>query len=79
MDKRGTNPNSLANLKLGGRKPEWGQKKRPHNISLTDIAWEGTQALLKEKGYTSLSEYLEFLGREVIPVPERPENIQQGS
>jgi hypothetical protein len=61
------------------RQPEWGQKKRPHNISLTDIAWEGTQSLLKEKGYASLSEYLEFLGREVIPVPERPENIQQGS
>lgn len=76
MATRGQNPNSLENLKLGGRKPDWGEKKRRHNVSLTDAAWEGTQAVLKAKGYASVSEFLEFLGREALVIPERPTHVK---
>ena len=62
--KPGYHPNSRKNLELGGRKPDFEVKKDKKTISLTKMAWDGLILLSEESGYSSVSAYLENLGRE---------------
>ncbi len=61
----GKNPNSLANLKLGGGRNkgyESEDKKRRH-LTVTDTGWEGAKLFIKQYGCKTVSEFLEKAGR----------------
>ena len=62
MQKRKMSPNSLENLKLGGGKPRYRERKKQRNISVSQQGWEGFHELAKSQGL-SLSEMIEKLGR----------------
>jgi hypothetical protein len=63
--KRGTHPNSRANLEPGSE-PRFGEHKKVHQVTVTPTGWEGLAALAKGSGYKSVSELLERLGREGV-------------
>ncbi len=60
----GQHPNSQANLTYhGGRPPAYGENKRKRYLSVTDEGWDGVQAAVRAAGCSSVSEFLEKLGR----------------
>lgn len=63
--KRGTHPNSRANLEPGSS-PRFGELKKVHQVTVTPTGWEGLQQLAEASGYKSVSELLEKLGREGV-------------
>jgi len=63
--KRGTHPNSQANLEPGSS-PRFGELKKVHQVTVTPTGWEGLQQLAEASGYKSVSELLEKLGREGV-------------
>ena len=58
---RGTHPNSLANLQSGRIK--FDEKKKVHTVSVTPKSWEGISQIAAASGCSSISEFLELLGR----------------
>ncbi|ADZ31530.1 hypothetical protein PaVLD_ORF023R [Planktothrix phage PaV-LD] len=53
------------------RVPDYGEKKKPHNLSLTDTAWERLDKLAALLG-VSRSEFVERLSRGAIA----PQDLQ---
>lgn len=63
---KGKHPNSLSNLKPGsGRKPKAfaSEDKKRRYLTVTETGWEGVQPIIREFGCSSVSEFLEKLGR----------------
>lgn len=63
---QGKNPNSLKNLIHEGRPSSeqvYGQPKKQRTLTVTDAGWQGAVAVIKAAGYSSISEYLEKIGR----------------
>jgi hypothetical protein len=61
--KRNVHQNSLANLQHNGRPAAFGSKKKPRNLSLTEEGWAGISEMAKAAGCSSVSEFMERLGR----------------
>jgi hypothetical protein len=61
--KRKMHPNSLANLKREGKELTYGEPKRDRRLTVTPTGWEGAKAAVKEWGFSSLSDFLEQIGR----------------
>jgi hypothetical protein len=69
---RGKNPKSQENLTYHeGRPTVWDEPTKAHGISVTDIAWNGLKQLSKDRGYRSISDLIEFIGRSYIEIPEK--------
>ena len=67
----GQHPNSLANLRPGsGGRPKGylSEEKKRRNLTVTDAGWEGVQPVIKKLGCSSVSEFLEKLGRGEIKI-----------
>ena len=62
LDKRGTHPNSIANLVHTGRPSEWGETKKKRNPLITETAWLGLHDIAAQHS-CSTSELLERIGR----------------
>lgn len=61
---RGTHPNSLANLTWkNGRPIKFGAKKVRHCLSISEEGWAGIAQMAEAAGCTSVSDFLEKLGR----------------
>lgn len=63
---RGKNPNSLDNLNRDGRpsgEEIYGEPKKKRTLTVTESGWQGTLKVVRAAGYSSVSEYLERLGR----------------
>lgn len=63
---QGKNPNSLKNLIHEGRPSSeqvYGEPKKQRTLTVTDSGWEGAAAAIKAAGYSSISDYLEKIGR----------------
>jgi hypothetical protein len=76
MDLRGKHPNSQKNLTHKGRPSSedlYGEATGNRTVTVTESGWEGVKRFVKEAGYRSPSEFLEFLGRGIVSVPEKPE------
>jgi hypothetical protein len=58
---QGENPKSIENL--APREPIYGVVKKRHQITVTDQGWKGSQKFVKQYGCTSISDFLEKLGR----------------
>lgn len=65
---RGTHPKSLANLTREGRTAVYGENKKNRKLSVTPTGWEGLQALADAFGCPSVSDFVEQIGRGMIPV-----------
>ncbi len=69
---KGKHPNSLANLHpgSGGGRPKGylSQEKKRRNLTVTDAGWEGVKPVIKQLGCSSVSEFLEKLGRGEIKI-----------
>lgn len=75
-DRRGQHPNSQRNLIHTGRTSSvvlYGEPTHNRTVTVTDSGWKGVKQYVKEAGFRSPSEFLELLGRGVVPVPEKPE------
>lgn len=71
---RGQNPKSKDNLTYHeGRPVVWDEPTKTHGITVTDSAWDGLKQLVKTKGYRSVSDLIEIIGREYIDIPEKEE------
>ena len=71
--KQGKNPNSLKNLIHEGRPSSeqvYGEPKKQRTLTVTDSGWQGAIAAIKAAGYSSISDYLEKIGRgkEILPL-----------
>lgn len=65
----GQHPNSKANLIYHeGRPQAFGTKKLKRNLTVTEEGWERLQMVIKEVGCSSVSEFLEKLGRGQLKV-----------
>lgn len=65
-DLRGTNPKSLENLIHEGRpsgEEVYGEPKKKRTLTVTESGWQGAVKAAKAAGCSSVSEYLEKLGR----------------
>jgi hypothetical protein len=70
-DKRGSNPNSLENLKPGSQ-PKYGERKRPLQLTVTPTAISGAQQVALELGCSTLSELVERIGRGAFVLSPSP-------
>ena len=71
MYSQGKHPNSLANLKPGiGKKPRGfnGAEKKRRSLTVSDDGWEGVLPVIKKAGCSSVSEFLEKLGRGQVKI-----------
>jgi predicted GIY-YIG superfamily endonuclease len=57
------NKNPLDNLIHEGRPTIYSQPKKQRYLSVTNEGWEGTKLLVKKLGCTSISDFVEKLGR----------------
>ncbi len=55
-------PNSLANL-TGRPRAYINEQKKRRSLSITDTGWEGAQPIVRQAGCSSVSEFIEKLGR----------------
>ena len=61
---QGQHPNSQANLTCQvGRPKAFGADKKKRYLSVTDEGWEGASEAVRAFGCSSVSEFLEKLGR----------------
>jgi hypothetical protein len=60
--KRGHHPNSKANLQAG-RPTAFDEKKKVRAVSVTQQGWTGITEMAEAFGCSSVSEFLERLGR----------------
>jgi hypothetical protein len=73
-DSRGQHPNSQKNLIHTGRVSSevlYGEPTGNRTVTVTLTGWQGVKNAVKEAGYASPSEFLELLGRGLVPVPEK--------
>ncbi|ACK74006.1 conserved hypothetical protein (plasmid) [Gloeothece citriformis PCC 7424] len=68
--KRQMHEKSLANLELGGRKPDYEEAKKRRNISLTDKGWDNLLVIAHKYHCRSVSELMEKIGRQEIKIEE---------
>lgn len=62
--KRELHQNSLANLThRDGRPPIFGKRKKQHSVTVTEEGWNGVVEVIEAAGCSSVSEFLERLGR----------------
>lgn len=67
--KRGQHPNSKGNLTYhSGRPQSYDEPKKQRYLSITETGWQGMQQLAENLGCNSVSELLEKMGRNQIPV-----------
>lgn len=67
QSRRGTNPNSLANLNRKGTEPLYGEPKQGHELSLTPTSWKGLGAIARASGFgRSISALVEAIGRQEL-------------
>lgn len=65
----GLHPNSQANLTYHeGRPQAFGVQKKKRNLTVTEEGWEGLQSILSELDCSSVSEFLEKVGRGQVKV-----------
>ncbi|MBW4699946.1 MAG: hypothetical protein KME03_19010 [Aphanocapsa lilacina HA4352-LM1] len=64
---RGRNPNSLKNLQCGRTLRTYGEPKVDRRVSVTATGWQGIRSVVQELGYSSVSEFLEEVGRRRAP------------
>lgn len=65
-------PKSLANLVHNGQPQTYDEPKRHRRLTVTNIGWDGIQAIAAEHGI-SVSELLEKLGRKQLAVVDLEE------
>lgn len=65
---RGKHPNSLANLQHKGRPVVFEEKKKVRTVSVTQTGWDGVFQAAEASGCSSISEFLERLGRGEVKV-----------
>ncbi len=66
---RGKHPNSLANLtNREGRPIAFEEKKKVRAVSVTQQGWDGISEIATAKGCSSISEFLEKLGRGEVKI-----------
>lgn len=74
---RGKNPASKSNLTSHKGRPKvrdvWGEDAEKITTTCTPTAKTGLSDALKASGYTSLAELLEYIGRGLITLPQKPE------
>ncbi|MEM9805793.1 MAG: hypothetical protein AAF959_10980 [Cyanobacteria bacterium P01_D01_bin.56] len=73
-------PKSLENLNREGRPTVHSEKKKTHNISVTETGWQGIQERAREYGCNSVSEFVEKVGRMELnsfPTPTVMEEVVQ--
>ena len=67
--KKNLHPNSIANLTYREGRPHiFGTKKKTHTISVTEEGWNGITQAAKASGCSSISEFIELLGRGELKV-----------
>lgn len=67
--KRGKHPHSKANLVLSeGRPPLYSEEKKRRTLTVTEKGWDGAKLLVDELGCTSISDFIEKLGRGKVKV-----------
>ena len=59
----GKNPASIKNLIHVGRPSIYDEPKKKRTLSITESGWQGITEAAKEAGCSSVSEYLERVGR----------------
>jgi hypothetical protein len=73
---RGQNPASRENLTSHKGRPSvremWGEDAEKLTTSCTPTAKQGIPDALKASGYLSLPDLLEYIGRGLITLPQRP-------
>ena len=66
---RGQHPHSRANLALSEGRPRlYSEQKKNRTVSLTQQGWENLKLLAKNLGYSSVSDFLEKVGRGQVKV-----------
>jgi hypothetical protein len=66
---QGHNPKSRANLTYHeGRPLTLAKRKKQHGITVTEEGWKGVKDVVKELGCSSVSEFLEKVGRDEVKV-----------
>ena len=74
---RGKNPASKSNLTSHKGRPKvrdtWGEDAIKLCTTCTPTAKQGMSDTLEASGYTSLAELLEYIGRGLITLPQKPE------
>jgi hypothetical protein len=66
---QGQHPKSRANLTYHeGRPLTFGKRKKQHGITVTEEGWEGVKDVVKELGCSSVSDFLEKVGRGEVKV-----------
>jgi hypothetical protein len=71
---RGKHLNSEINLSRRGRTPSteiYGEPTKTRSITVTRTAWLALKPLVKDAGYSSISEFLELIGRGEVSVPKK--------
>ncbi|URD48169.1 hypothetical protein [Chroococcidiopsis sp. CCNUC1] len=66
---RGKHPNSIDNLIHEGRpsgEPIYGEPKKRRTLTITESGWQGLVNAAKASGCSSVSEYLEQVGRNPV-------------
>ena len=76
---RGENPASRSNLTSHKGRPSvreiWGEDAVKLTTTCTPTAKIGLPDAVKASGYNSLAELLEYIGRGLITLPEKPERL----
>lgn len=72
------NPKSLKNLRSDGRVPDYDEPKKKRELTVTETGWNSAKAIIKAAGFTSVSQFLEELGRgnASIAHPRRPDKLE---
>jgi hypothetical protein len=66
---KGKHPNSLANLTYHEGRPKlFDEGKKRRNLSVTEKGWNGLKSVADELGCSSVSDFLEKLGRGEVKV-----------
>ncbi|NEP09740.1 MAG: hypothetical protein F6K14_05850 [Symploca sp. SIO2C1] len=80
---RKINPKSLKNLTHDGRPTIHNERKTTHNISITPTGWSGLNKIAKSMGYSSVSEFIERVGRGEVNLKPKVDtnltNLQNGT
>lgn len=71
------NPKSIDNLNRKGRITPY-KGKKTHEVSVSPEGWEGATAVIKAAGFTSVSQFLEELGRGNVSLlhPRRADKLE---
>ena len=72
------NPRSLENLRKDGRTPDYDEPKKKRELTVTDTGWDSAKQVIKAAGFTSVSQFLEELGRGNVSLlhPRREDKLE---